>query len=108
MEGLEFPFHSTTPGVLGSSPLAPPLWCPMKGCAGYIALFSSADVPDPPPSPLLEDVFHVVLAAAGEKVLVGDGLGPKDAQDPSEVLGVEGGELVEVALRHPPAFRAVQ
>ena len=89
MEGLQFPFYSSAPGVLGSPPLALSLWCPMKGCAGDVVPLSSADLPYPSPPPLLNYCFHAVLIAAGEKFLVGDGFGPKDSQDPSEVLCVE-------------------
>jgi len=33
-----------------------------------------------------------------------DGLGPEYLPDSSRALGVEGGQLVEVAFGHPPAF----
>ena len=59
---------------------------------------------DPSPSPSHDDGAHAVLVAAGEKMLVGDGLGPEYSQDSSKVLGVEGGQFVEVAFSHPPAF----
>ena len=59
---------------------------------------------DPSPSPLHDDGAHAVLVAAGEKKLVGDGLGPEYSQDPSKVLGVEGGQFVKVAFSHPPTF----
>ena len=85
-----------------------PLWCPVKGCAGYVAWFSSHHMSDPSPSPTHDDGAHAVLVAAGEKMLVGDGLGPEYSQDSSKVLGVEGGQFVEVAFSHPPAFSAVQ
>ena len=49
------------------------------------------------------DGAHAVSVAAGE-MLVGDGLGPGYSQDSSTVLGVEGGQFVEVALSYPPAF----
>ena len=38
------------------------------------------------------------------KMLVGDGLGPEYSQHSSKVLGVEGGQFVEVAFSHPPVF----
>ena len=56
------------------------------------------------PSPSHDDGAHAVLVAAGEKMLVGDGLGPGYSQDSSKVLGVEGGQFVKVAFSHPPAF----
>ena len=40
MEGLKLPFYSSTPGVLRSLPFLLPLWCPVKGCACCLALFS--------------------------------------------------------------------
>ena len=48
------------------------------------------------------------LIAAGEKMSTGDGLGPECPQDSSMILGVEGGQFVEVAFSHPPAFGGVQ
>ena len=66
-----------------------------------LTLFSShAQSPSPPH----DDGAHAVLVATGEKMLVGDGLGPEYSWDSSKVLGVEGGQLVEVACSHPPAF----
>ena len=59
---------------------------------------------DPSPSPSHDDGAHAILVAVGEKMLVGDGLGPKYSQDSSKALGVESGQLVEVAFSHPPAF----
>jgi len=56
------------------------------------------------PSPSHDDGAHAVLAAEGEKMLVEDGLGPEYSQDSSKTPGVEGGQLVEVAFSHPPAF----
>ena len=41
MEGLELPFYSSTPGVLGSPSFPFPLWCPVKGYAGDVAWLSS-------------------------------------------------------------------
>ena len=38
-----------------------------------------------------DDAAHVVVVAAGEKMLVEDGLGPEYSQDSSRVLVVEGG-----------------
>ena len=104
MEGLELSFYSLTPGVLGSSPFPSPLWCPVKGCAGDVAWFSSHHMSDPSPSPSHDDGAHAVLVAAGEKMLVGDGFGPEYSQDSSKVLSVEGGQFVEVTFSHPPAF----
>ena len=104
MEGLKLPFYSSTPGVLGSTPFPLPLWCPVKGCADDVAWLSSHHMSDPSPSPLHDDGAHAVLVAAGEKKLVGDGLGPEYSQDPSKVLGVEGGQFVKVSFSHPPAF----
>ena len=90
------------PGVLGSPPFPFPLWCPVKGCAGDVTWLSSDDMSDP--SPTYDDGAHAVLVAVGEKMLVGDGLGPEYSQDSSKALGVEGGQLVEVVFSHPPAF----
>ena len=74
----------------------------MKGCAGNVA--SILITSNPSPSPSTDDGAHAVLVAAGEKMLVGDGLGPGYSQDSSKVLGVEGGQFVKVAFSHPPAF----
>ena len=38
-----------------------------------------------------DNAAHVVVVAAGEKMLFEDGLGPEYSQDSSRVLGVEGG-----------------
>ena len=76
----------------------------MKGCAGDVAWPSSYHMSDPSPSPSHDDGAHAVLVAAGEKMLVVDGLGPEYSQDSFKVLGVDGGQLVEVAFSHPPAF----
>ena len=42
---------------------------------------------NPSPSPSHDGSFHAVLNAVGEKILVGDGLGPEYSQDSSKVLG---------------------
>ena len=68
------------------------------------AWFSSHHMSDPSPSSSHDDGAHAVLVAAGKKMLVGNGLGPEYSQDSSKVLGVEGGQLVEVAFSRPPAF----
>ena len=47
----------------------------MKGCAGDVAWLSTHHMSDPSPSPSHDDGAHAVLVAAGEKILVGDGLG---------------------------------
>ena len=52
MEGLEFPFYSSTPGLLGSPSFLLPLCCPVKGCAGDIAWLSSHHMSEPFPSRL--------------------------------------------------------
>ena len=77
MEGLKLPFYSSTPGVLGSPPFPLPFWCPVKSCAGDVAWLYSHHMPDPSPSPSHDDGAHAVLVAAGQKMLVGDGLGPE-------------------------------
>ena len=103
MEGLEFPFPSSTPGVLASPSFPLPFWCPVKGCAGDVAWLSSHHMSDPSASPLQYDGAYAVLVAAGE-MLVGDGLGPGYSQDSSMVLGVEGGQFtlsIEVAFSYP-------
>ena len=66
--------------------------------------FTSHDMSDLSPWPSRDDGAHAALVAAGEKILVGDGLRPGYLQDSSEVLGVEGGQFVEVAFSHPPVF----
>ena len=76
----------------------------MKGFAGDVAWLSSHHMSDPSPSPLRDDGAHAVLVAAGEKMLVGDGLGPGYSQDSSKVLGMEDEEFVEVVFSHPTAF----
>ena len=58
---------------------------------------------DPSASPLQYDGAYAVLVAAGE-MLVGDGLGPGYSQDSSTVLGVEGGQFIEVAFSYRLAF----
>ena len=109
MEGLKLPFYSSTPGVLGSTPFPFPLWCPVKGCADDVAWLSSHHMSDPSPSPSHDDGAHAVLVAAGEKMLVGNSLGPEFSKDHScKVLGVEGGQFVEVTFSHPSVFGAVQ
>ena len=74
------------------------------------AVLSAGDMSDLSPSPSQDDGhgLHALLVTAGEKLLVGDGLKPENTRDPSEVLCMEGGELVHVTLRHPPLFRAAQ
>ena len=79
----------------------------MEGRAGDVVLLPPHNMSDPSPSPLHDDGPHAVLVASCEKFLVGDGLRPEDAEDSSEVLGVEGEQFVEIALRHPPTRRAV-
>ena len=74
----------------------------MKGWAGDASWLSSHHMSDPSPSH--DDGAHAVLFAAGEKMLVGDDLRPEYSQDSSKVLSVEGGQLVEVAFSHPPAY----
>jgi len=91
VEGLELPFCCSTPGVLGSPPSLFSLWCPVEGCAGDVAWRSSHHMSNPSPSPSHYDGAHAVLVAVGEKMLVGDGLGPEYSQDSSKALGVEGG-----------------
>ena len=76
----------------------------MKGCAGDVARLSSHHMSNPSPSPSHDDGAHAVLVTVGAKMLVGDDLGPEYSQDSSNALGVEGGQLVEVAFSHPPAF----
>ena len=71
----------------------------MEGRTSDVVLPSPHNMADPSPSPLHDD--------APNAVLVGDGLRPEDAEDSSEVLGVEGEQFVEIALRHPPTRRAV-
>ena len=79
MKGLELPFHSSTPGVLGSPFLPLLLWCPVESFTRDVVRLSSHHVSDPSPSPLFNDGVHAVLVATGEKMLIGDGLGPEQA-----------------------------
>ena len=91
VEGLELPFYSSTPGVLGSPPSSFSLWCPVECCAGDVAWCSSHHMSNPSPSPSHDDGAHAVLVAVDKKMLVGDGLGPEYSHDSSKALGVEGG-----------------
>ena len=59
---------------------------------------SSHHKSDPSPLPLRDDGTHAVFVAEGEKMLVRDGLGPEYLLDSSKVLGVEGGQFVQVAF----------
>ena len=84
MEGLELPSgYRSTPGALGSLSFPLPLWCSEKGCAEDVAWLSSHHMSDLSPSPSHDDCAHAVLVVAGEKMLVGDGLGPEYSQDSS-------------------------
>lgn len=86
MEGLELPFYSSTPGVLGLPLFPHPFWCPVMCCGGDVALLSSHHMSESSPLPSHDDGAYAVLVAAGENMLVRDGLGPEYFQ----VLGVEG------------------
>ena len=86
MGGVKLPFYSSAPAVLGSSPFPFPLRCPVKGDVAWLSSHHMSD-----PSPSHDDGAHAVLVAVGEKVLVGDGLGPEYSQDSSKALGMEGG-----------------
>ena len=76
----------------------------MERCAGDVILLPPHDMPNPSPSPLHDDSPHAVLIAASKKLLIGDGIWPKDAQYSSEVLCVEGGQFLVITLSHPPTF----
>ncbi|PFX19361.1 hypothetical protein AWC38_SpisGene16220 [Stylophora pistillata] len=89
MEGLQFCLHRSAPGVLRPSSFLFPLRCPVEGRAGDVVLLPPHNMSNPSPSPLHDDGPHAVLVASCEKFLVGDGLRPEDAEDSSEVLGVE-------------------
>ena len=83
----------------------------MKACAGDVSWLSSHHVSNPSPLPLHDDGAHAILVAAGEKMLVGDDLGPEYSQDSSKVLGVEGGQFVKslsVILQHSELYRRVE
>ena len=69
------PFYSSTAGILESPSFTLPLWCPMKA-AGDVARLSSHNMSDPSPARSHHVGAHTVLVAAGEKMLVGDGLRP--------------------------------
>ena len=51
-------------------------------------------------SPSYDDSTHAVLVAVGEKMLVGNGLGPEYLQDFSKVFVVKGGQFVEIAFSY--------
>ena len=70
----------------------------MKGCAGDVAWLSSHHMSNPSPSPSHDDGPHAVLVAAGEKMLVADGLRPEYSQDSFKVLGVEVGQFFKLAF----------
>ena len=70
---------------------------------GDVAWLSSHHMSDQSLWPSHDNGAHLVLAAEGEKMLVGDGLGPEYSQDSSKVLSVKGGQFVKVAFSHPPA-----
>ena len=73
MEGLELPFYSSMPGVLGL-PLFPlPLWCPVTGCVGDVAwLCSHHNVMSHPSTSASHDhSANATLVAMGVKMLVG-------------------------------------
>ena len=70
VEGLELPFYSSTPGVLGSHLSSFSLWCPVGGCAGDVAWRFSHHMSNPSASPSHDDDAHAVLVAVGEKMLV--------------------------------------
>ena len=93
LHGLEPCLHRSAPGVSWSSPILLSFRRPMKGCASDIVLLSPPDVPNPSPSPSHDDGLHAFLIAAGEKLLVGDGVRPKHLQDSPEVLCVEDSHL---------------
>ena len=76
----------------------------MKGCKGDVAWLSSHHMSDPSPCLRMMMVPICCLITAGEKMSTGDGLGPECPHDSSMILGVEGGQFVEVAFSHPPAF----
>ena len=71
MEGLELPFYSSTPGVLGSFLFPLSLKCPVKHCVEDVALTYSHHMFDPFPSPSHDDGAYAVLVAVGVKMLVG-------------------------------------
>ena len=77
MEGLKLPLLQFDARLLGSPPFPFSLRCPVKGCAGDVAWRSPRHMSDPSPSPSHDDGAHAVLVAVGEKMLVGDGLGPE-------------------------------
>ena len=77
MEVLKLPLYSSTPGVLGSPPFPFPLRCSVKGCAEDVACLSSRHMSDQSPSASHDNGTHAVLVNAGQKMLVGDGLGPE-------------------------------
>ena len=72
-----------------------------KHCAWATCDYKSG----PSPLPSHDDGNHTALVAAGEKTLVGDGLGPEYSQNSSKILGaVEVGKSVKVSFSHSPAF----
>ena len=59
---------------------------------------------DPFPLSSDDDSAHTVLDAAGEKMLVGNGLWPEYSQNSPNVLVMVNRQFVQVAVTHPPAF----
>lgn len=73
IEGLELPFHSSRPGVLGSYSFPLLIRCPVKGCEVDFTWLSPHHMPSPSPSPSHDDGVHAVLGAADVNMLVRDG-----------------------------------
>ena len=61
MEGLELPFYSSMPGVLGSPSFLLPLWHPEKSCTADVAWLSPHHMSNPSPWPSHDDGTHAVL-----------------------------------------------
>ena len=63
-------------------------------CRAMLVILFPYDMSHPSPSSSHADGLHVLLVTSGKKLMVGDGLRQVNVQDPSEVLLMEGGQLV--------------
>ena len=105
MEGLQLPFYSSTPGVSGSPSFPLSLWCPVKHW------LSSHHMSHPSPPPLHDDGAHAILVAAGEKILLGDGLRQEYSQDSLRFLVWKVDKLsksLSVILQHSEPYGGVE
>ena len=81
------------------------LWCPAKHW------LSSHHMSHPSPPPLHDDGAHAILVAAGEKILVGDGLRQEYSQDSLRFLVWKVDKLsksLSVILQHSEPYGGVE